>query len=1441
MRFTFECEKCGVELEGDSSLSGTSVDCPECNQPVTVPKAWIGPGVIIGGFKVKKLLGCGAMGAVYLAHQTSMDRDVALKILPPNFYKDKDRLAMFQEEVRLQAKLEHPNIVTAHDSGVDDGIYYLAMVYLPESLSAKLEREGVLSEQEALSIVHRIAGALAYAWERHRLLHRDIKPDNIMLDEDGNPRLTDLGLSKSMALADEQTEDEWLAGTPNYMSPEQAAGVRDIDFRSDIYSLGATLYHLLTGVVPFEGTDSEEIFKKQTTEPLTDPRDLNKNVSDECVELLALMLALDRNDRHASWNTLIGDMQRVMAGEHPSKKPLDEHESVMLKVCELEHRHLVLRKSVARRLRERARVQGRKSHKLRNAFAVLFFLAVLGVGAWIVLWGVPWEEQDVATLSETGEEVEGAQIDAEIAEARTIEFQRILDEARAYEELQPSDYTGAIHRYEEIARQGEDTEFAAIAAEELQRLIGARQQAMDEVIAELSASAEASVADGMADEAIARLLAYDGPLAAETDEQRVDLAGRITRRMEEAERIRQQQLEAAQVRLADLVSSVAEDLIEMNFDQAANRVRIDQTEEDWALVKAELGTLVELVEAVSSVPQFMLRSLRADRGREVTIRLQSGPQLLTIRSVGRDGRIRAQRRFEGVAGFLEQTFRVEDLAIQEWFDRLGPDPAPDRDIMRGLLLNQVQNTEVAMRFFQRADNLLADELIKHLGQEVIGVREQAATAAFASVLRAANLPPGTPATEDVIRQIRRTAYPAAHVVRIRNAAERFRKEYGDTEHAVQVNRLLGALERVDTVPREVAEEVLERAVRRLRADNPAVEELSVSYATTDDGVEMDLSGNPGLVTLTGLERLPLRKLDLSKTGVRDLRPLRMMPLRELNLAGSAVEDIQILRGMPLEVLNLSDCNVHNIRPLEGAPLRELDLTRTPVNMITVLSGMPLNTLLLYRTRVTDFRPLEGMPLKVLLVARTRISDLSFLRGTELEYLYAWGTAIHDLSPLEGLPLRNIAIGETRVTDLSPLKSMPLLESLSIASTRVTDLSPLRGLPLRRLDIDRTSISDLSPLTGMSLTRIRAEEARQLMDLTPLAGMTTLEHFYITWPDIIRIMNPTLRALQDGQYDSAAQQALTMAVALEGVPAFENTVRLLRDMGEEHIPAIQAAAPDTIRDTAKAFGRFRYALGPGCADYNTALAFSRSVGGTLASVTTYGERDWLVEKFGLYGIPLRLGGSDARQEGNWQWSSGEPWHYQAWLPGQPDGGTRQNSLVMLWHGLWDDTECDHALPYLIQWEELEPGYVEQLPDEAFSASSVLRSEHFAPHLASLARFSSTDSASNWEPAVHDIHQWIQVDLGQVRPIGGVGTLGRGPQGQTWNQYVTRYELQGSLCGNAWETILSPEGEKEFVGNADRNTPKIHLFPREMRYRYIRFLPRDWHSSIHMRIEVYPPTK
>jgi serine/threonine-protein kinase len=272
----------------------------------------------IPGYKVLGKLGSGAMAVVYKAKQLSLDRVVAVKVLPKKFVQKSDYVERFYKEGRIAAKLNHNNIVQAIDVGEVGGLYYFVMEYVEgKTLYDDLSKGKIFKETEALEIILQLTRALSHAHSLG-LIHRDVKPKNIMINKDGVVKLADMGLARETSDIKAAKHEQGKAfGTPYYIAPEQIRGLVDIDGRADIYALGATLFHMVTGRVPFEANTPSEVMKKHLKEPLTPPDHINTALSAGVSEVIETMMAKNRDERYKSMEEVITDLEAVLSGKPP--------------------------------------------------------------------------------------------------------------------------------------------------------------------------------------------------------------------------------------------------------------------------------------------------------------------------------------------------------------------------------------------------------------------------------------------------------------------------------------------------------------------------------------------------------------------------------------------------------------------------------------------------------------------------------------------------------------------------------------------------------------------------------------------------------------------------------------------------------------------------------------------------------------------------------------------------------------------------------------------------------------------------------------------------------------------------------------------------------------------------------------------------------------------
>lgn len=276
----------------------------------------------IPGYDLLQMIGKGAMAKVYKARQVSLDRVVAIKVLPQRLSDSQEFVNRFYQEGRAAARLSHSNIVQAIDVGsTPNGFHYFVMEYIEgktlyDLMLPRPSGEGrTFSEAEALDTTVQIAEALNHAHQKG-LIHRDVKPKNIILTPNGVAKLTDLGLAREVKdKATAEMEAGKAYGTPYYISPEQIRGDVDIDFRTDIYSLGATMYHLLTGRAPFEADTPSAVMHKHLKEPLRPPDHINTALSAGISEIIEVAMAKNRDERYASTQDMLEDLKAVRQGQ----------------------------------------------------------------------------------------------------------------------------------------------------------------------------------------------------------------------------------------------------------------------------------------------------------------------------------------------------------------------------------------------------------------------------------------------------------------------------------------------------------------------------------------------------------------------------------------------------------------------------------------------------------------------------------------------------------------------------------------------------------------------------------------------------------------------------------------------------------------------------------------------------------------------------------------------------------------------------------------------------------------------------------------------------------------------------------------------------------------------------------------------------------------------
>jgi serine/threonine protein kinase len=322
----FECPVCKklISLHSDKLGSG-KVQCTNCTKLVETPKTRLSPGAVLGDFIMREETGQGGMGIVYRSDQISFARPAAVKILSEKHSTKFSSIADFLREARQAALLNHSNIVQAYAVGNIGNIYYFAMEYVDgRTTKEMLDTDGRIPINDAVCIIRDVASALDYTWEVFQMIHCDIKPDNIMVNSIGETKLMDLGLAVHADYSYDIDNDEVL-GTVQYISPEQLTG-KPLDIRSDIYSLGATFYHYVTGQIPFDAETKREMGAKRLKSDPVPPNKIKRDIPTDISDIIMKMLKRYPEERYQNGDELIDALRsykkrkRIYSNRNVSEK-----------------------------------------------------------------------------------------------------------------------------------------------------------------------------------------------------------------------------------------------------------------------------------------------------------------------------------------------------------------------------------------------------------------------------------------------------------------------------------------------------------------------------------------------------------------------------------------------------------------------------------------------------------------------------------------------------------------------------------------------------------------------------------------------------------------------------------------------------------------------------------------------------------------------------------------------------------------------------------------------------------------------------------------------------------------------------------------------------------------------------------------------------------------
>ncbi|MEI6210451.1 MAG: protein kinase, partial [bacterium] len=451
----------------------------------------------IENFETISLLGRGGMAAVWKARQSSLDRMVAIKVLSAAFTSDPADVARFREEARSSGRLKHPGIVQVYDANFNNGSYYFVMELVDGyTVGEWIRRKGRLDEADALTVAESVINALDYAWTSFSIIHCDIKPENIMIDADGSVKVADLGLARAIVSMHSKEQEKEVLGTPAYMSPEQVTGQPDLDCRADIYALGATLYHMVTGHPLFAGEKSDDaIMRKQLIDTVPCPSHEAPKLSRNFLLLLAQLLSKDRANRPHDWKAVLGNIRRVRAHNPPvGPEPAPGASTILLEARRPDTGH----QQVASASAVAAAGNDDGARVVRLSIWLLLALAI-GFAVWWFAFGRAPKLRPPVNVP---------------VAALTVEqqYKAVLD----YVIANPGDWRNGIARLDAVLALAPDSWYAQQARLQRDRLTAERENVLQEIYRKLDAQARDLVSRSRTDEALRLLEKYEGPCSAET-------------------------------------------------------------------------------------------------------------------------------------------------------------------------------------------------------------------------------------------------------------------------------------------------------------------------------------------------------------------------------------------------------------------------------------------------------------------------------------------------------------------------------------------------------------------------------------------------------------------------------------------------------------------------------------------------------------------------------------------------------------------------------------------------------------------------------------------------------------------------------------------------------------------------------------------------------------
>jgi serine/threonine-protein kinase len=670
----------------------------------------------IPGFEMQSKLGAGGMAEVWKARQVSLDRTVAIKILSAQFSQESEDVKRFQQEAQAAAKLKHSGIVQVYDANAIGGTYYFVMEYVAGYTAGEwLRRKGMIPEKDALLVVECVADALAYAWDTARVVHCDIKPDNIMIDADGSVKVTDLGLARTISAMSAHGLTEEVLGTPAYMAPEQARGETGLDFRADIYSLGATLYHMLTGKLLFQGNPDEQVMEMQVSHTVPDPIEVNPSLSKAVSWLLEKMLAKDRADRYESWQALRADVARVRSGMMPLGRLGPKSASTVTRSS---------KRTVATVPRtKRPNPITVASQRTERAVPLWVFLLVVGIAALLVaglfkilegqMYGPGQHAPGVVNTPQVQPPVQPVQ--PHDPGAVNEQYKAMFETARQWVQDNPGQYDDAIARYRMVMKKAVGTQYEVMAAKAIRDLANDRALELERTAEQIRKRTESIEKENGPAAAAAYLENYGGPFRADTQRMRSEEARACRARHDAAESAKVEKTKREEGRYTAALDAIADAIMDPGVESGRGIAMNAMNDPALAGRSHVFAAIKKVFDDAGDMDNRILNSFAAQKGDTVTVMLNNNTtKTIVVDAVG-DGLVTGTLRM-GTTAFVTVRFGLKDLAVRERLQRMGGDTDPAVGLVKGQMALAAKAYDKAAKYFEVLPPEIRDRLMVRIAR-----------------------------------------------------------------------------------------------------------------------------------------------------------------------------------------------------------------------------------------------------------------------------------------------------------------------------------------------------------------------------------------------------------------------------------------------------------------------------------------------------------------------------------------------------------------------------------------------------------------------------------------------------------------------------------------------------------------------------------------------------